>query len=52
MRVTIELLNYFHDYMMVILILIITFVTYMFCYVAVRPYMDKYTVDSHVLETV
>lgn len=51
-RVTIELLNYFHDYMIVILILIMTFVTYMFGYVSVRPHIDKYTVDSHVLETV
>jgi cytochrome c oxidase subunit 2 len=51
-RVTIELLNYFHDYMIVILILIITFVTYMFGYVSVSPHIDKYTVDSHVLETV
>jgi cytochrome c oxidase subunit 2 len=51
-RVTIELLNYFHDYMIVILILIITFVTYMFGYVSVSPYIDKYTVDSHILETV
>ncbi len=51
-RVTIELLNYFHDYMIVILILIITFVTYMFMYVSVSPHIDKYTVDSHVLETV
>ena len=51
-RVTIELLNYFHDYMIVILILIMTFVTYMFAYVSVSPYIDKYTVDSHVLETV
>ena len=49
---TIELLNYFHDYMIVILILIIFFVTYMFIYVSFSPYMDKYTVDSHVLETV
>jgi cytochrome c oxidase subunit 2 len=51
-RVTIELLNYFHDYMIVILILIITFVTYMFGYVSVSPHIDKYTVDSHILETV
>jgi cytochrome c oxidase subunit 2 len=51
-RVTIELLNYFHDYMIVILILIITFVTYMFGYVSVSPHTDKYTVDSHILETV
>jgi len=51
-RVTIELLNYFHDYMIVILILIMTFVTYIFSYVSFSPYIDKYTVDSHVLETV
>ena len=52
MSVIIELLNYFHDYMIVILILIITFVTYMFVYVSARPYVDKYTIDSHLLETV
>ena len=50
--VIIELLNYFHDYMIVILILIITFVTYMFVYVSASPYVDKYTIDSHLLETV
>ena len=49
---TIELLNYFHDYIIVILILIIFFVTYIFIYVSFSPYIDKYTVDSHVLETV
>jgi len=37
---------------MVILILIIFFVTYIFIYVSFSPYIDKYTVDSHVLETV
>lgn len=52
MSVIIELLNYFHDYMIVIFILIITFVTYMFVYVSARPYADKYTIDSHLLETV
>lgn len=51
-RVTIELLNYFHDYIIVILILIIFFVTYIFIYVSFSPHIDKYTVDSHVLETV
>lgn len=48
----IELLNYFHDYMIVILILILTFVTYMFIYVIISPLLDKYTLDSHILETV
>ena len=51
-RTTIEFLNYFHDYIIVILLLIITFVTYIFLYVSVSPYMDKYTIDSHVLETI
>uniref|UniRef100_A0AB39A6F0 Cytochrome c oxidase subunit 2 n=1 Tax=Asplanchna sp. TaxID=3231738 RepID=A0AB39A6F0_9BILA len=52
MSVMMELLNYFHDYMMVILVLIFTFVTYMFMYVISSPYADKYTVDSHLLETI
>ncbi len=52
MSVIIELLNYFHDYMIVILILIMSFVTYMFFYVSACPYIDKYTIESHFLETV
>lgn len=52
MAVIIELLNYFHDYIIVILCLILSFVTYVFIYVIFRPYSDKYTMDSHVLETV
>ena len=51
-RVTIELLNYFHDYIIVIFILIFVFTTYMFVYVSYSPYLDKFTVDSHVLETI
>lgn len=51
MSVIIELLNYFHDYMIVILILIMSFVTYMFLYVRMCPLMDKYTIESHFLET-
>lgn len=50
--VIIELLNYFHDYIMVILCLILSFVTYIFIYVAFTPYLDKLTMDSHVLETI
>lgn len=50
--VIIELLNYFHDFLMLVLILIITFVTYMLAYVSFSPYSDKYTIDSHFLETV
>jgi len=48
----IELLNYFHDYMIIILLVILTFVTYIFLYIITSPRLDKYTIDSHVLETV
>lgn len=48
----IELLNYFHDYIIIILLLILTFVTYLFLYIVSTPRLDKYTIDSHVLETV
>lgn len=48
----IELLNYFHDYMMIILVLILTFVTYVFLAIMLTPQVDKYTMDSHSLETV
>lgn len=51
-RIIIELLNYFHDYIIIILIIIITFVTYVFIYILLSPRLDKYTVDSHSLETV
>jgi len=51
-RTSIEFINYFHDYIIVILLLILTFVTYIFIYVSSRPYSDNYTIDSHVLETV
>ena len=52
MTTVIELLNYFHDYMMIVLLLILTFVTYVFLYIISSPRLDKYTMDSHVLETV
>lgn len=52
MSVVIELLNYFHDYIIMILILILSFVTYLFLYVVLSPRLDKYTIDSHVIETV
>jgi cytochrome c oxidase subunit 2 len=48
----IELLNYFHDYIIIILIVILTFVTYIFLYLITSPRLDKYTMESHVLETV
>ncbi len=51
-RVIIELLNYFHDFIIVIIVLILTFVTYILVYVIFNPFIDKYTIDSHFLETV
>lgn len=48
----IELMNYFHDYMIVILTLILTFVTYLFVSIMATPKVDKVTMDSHVLESV
>lgn len=50
--VIMELINYFHDYMVIILVLILSFVTYLFIYLIINPYLDKYTMDSHLLETV
>lgn len=50
--VIIELLNYFHDYMMVILTMIMVFVTYLFGSLILAGRVDKYTMDSHVLETI
>jgi cytochrome c oxidase subunit 2 len=51
-RVIIELLNYFHDFLIVVIILILTFVTYILFYVSFSSYSDKYTIDSHFLETI
>lgn len=51
-RTIIELINYFHDYIITFIILILSFVTYLFAFIILSPRLDKYTVDSHVLETV
>jgi len=51
MAVSIELLDYFHDYIMAFLIGIFFFVCYFFLYVRLRPFIDKITRDSHFLET-
>lgn len=50
--VIIELLNYFHDYIIVILISIIVFVTYIFLYIIFNKNLDKYCIESHFLETI
>ena len=47
----IELLNYFHDYIIVILLIILTFVTYLFLFLLSSSRIDKYSIDSHELET-
>ena len=52
LSVPIELLNYFHDYMIIILIIILSYVTYLFIYVCSSPYSDKLNLDSHYLETI
>ena len=50
--VIIELLNYFHDYIIIILLIILTFVTYLFIIISFNTRLDKNTIDSHVLETI
>ena len=52
MRTIIELINYFHDYIIVFIVIILSFVTYLFAFIILSPRLDKYTVDSHVLETI
>ena len=49
---SIELLNYFHDYIIIFIVVILSFVTYIFIYVSFSPYLDKYSRDSHILETI
>lgn len=48
----IELINYFHDYITLCLLGILSFVTYMFIYVSFNPFQDSYTNESHFLETI
>lgn len=52
LSVIIELLIYFHDYIVIILLIILVFVTYIFLIIINRDYIDKYTIDSHILETI
>ena len=53
MSSTIEMLNYFHDYMMIILIFILFFVSYIFVWIISGTLkQDKYTFESHSLEFV
>lgn len=50
--VIIELINYFHDYIIIILTIILVFVSYVFCFVMYSKRIDKYIIDSHLLETI
>jgi len=50
--VVIELLNYFHDYIIFLLIIIIVFVSYLFIFVIFCLKLDKNITDSHVLESI
>lgn len=52
MRVTIELMSGFHDYMMVIRTAILVVVSYMFATVSLTSGVDKYITESHFLEFV
>jgi len=45
-----ELIGYFHDYIMILLVCIIFFVSYGFYCVISSVYLDRYVIDSHVLE--
>lgn len=38
--------------MITFIVLILSFVTYIFAFVILSPRLDKYTVDSHILETI
>lgn len=50
--VIIEIINYFHDYIIMLLIIIMFFVSYLFRYLLLSSKLDKYTIDSHLLEAV
>ena len=52
MSTIIELIIYFHDYMMIILCIIIAFVLYVFVLVLLRTLTDKYILDAHTLELI
>jgi len=45
-----EIINYFHDYIMLILLFILVFVSYLFIWILFTLKQDKVTFDSHRLE--
>lgn len=46
----IEIITYFHDYIIAILVVIMVFVTYIFALVLVKRGVDRNLIDSHFLE--
>ena len=52
MCILMEIIVSFHDYIIVTLILIIGFVSYIFTLVSVSSLLDKYVVESHFLELI
>lgn len=48
----IEALNYFHDYIMFLLLIILVFVSSAFFSICTTSLQNKYTMDSHLLETI
>lgn len=45
-----EIMNYFHDHIIILLTIIIIFVSYIFILVLLDNNIDRYTIDSHILE--
>ena len=50
--VIMTLIVFFHDYIMVLLLVIMVFVSYIYLMILLRPGVDKYLVDSHLLELI
>jgi len=52
MCILIEMMTHFHDYIIVILLLVLGFVSYIFILVSCTSLLDKYVVESHSLELI
>ena len=50
--VIIELINYFHDYIIIFFLSIIVFVIYIFVVIVVINKADRFFLESHILETI
>ena len=48
----IELINYFHDYIIIFFLSIIVFVIYIFVIIVVINKADRFFLESHILETI